>query len=116
MTFATPAMRSTLGTWPPPHPSMWKAWMVRPSSTWRVSSTERHSLRPSLCRATCTSYSSATRSAVSSARVCAPMSSCTLNPHAPPSASASTSGAGCEEEPRARKPMLTGQASKAAKA
>ena len=66
-----------------------------------------------MCSATCTSCSSATRSAVSSARVCAPMSSCTLKPHAPPSTSASTSGAGSEEEPRARKPMLTGQASKA---
>ncbi len=116
MTFGTPAIFSTLGTWPPPQPSMWKAWMVRPSSTFRVSSTDRHSFNPSVCRATWTSYSSATRSAVSSARVCAPMSSCTLKPDAPPSASASTSGASSEDEPRPRKPMLTGQASKALKA
>ncbi len=113
MTLGTPAIFSTLGTWPPPQPSMWKAWMVRPSSTARVSCTDRHSLRPSVCRATCTSCSSATRSAVSRARVCAPMSSWTLNPDAPPSARASTSGPASEDEPRARKPMLTGQASKA---
>lgn len=116
MTFGTPAIFSTLGTCPPPQPSMWKAWIVRPSSTLRVSSTDRHSLSPSLCRATWTSYSSATRRAVSRARVWAPMSSWTLKPQAPPSASASTSGASWEEEPRPRKPMLTGQASKALKA
>ncbi len=116
MTLGTPAIFRTLGTCPPPQPSMWKAWMVRPSRTRRVSSTERHSLRPSLCRATWTSCSSATRSAVSRARVWAPMSSWTLKPQAPPSASASTSGASPEEEPRPRKPMLTGQASKALKA
>ncbi|CAM5585720.1 hypothetical protein SVIOM342S_07461 [Streptomyces violaceorubidus] len=46
----------------------------------------------------------------------APMSSCTLKPDAPPSASASISGASWDEEPRPRKPMLTGQASKAPKA
>ena len=40
------------GTWPPPQPSMWKAWMVRPASTLIVASTERHSLRPSVCKAT----------------------------------------------------------------
>ncbi len=33
-----PASRSTFGTWPPPQPSMWKAWIVRPSNTARVSS------------------------------------------------------------------------------
>ncbi|RUP66878.1 hypothetical protein SSPNP10_16565 [Streptomyces sp. NP10] len=116
MTFGTPAILRTFGTCPPPQPSMWKAWMVRPSSTLRVSSTVRHSLRPSLCRATWTSCSSATRRAVSRARAWAPMSSWTLKPQAPPSASASTRGAGSEDEPRARKPMLTGQASKALKA
>ncbi len=42
MTLGTPAIFSTLGTCPPPQPSMWKAWMVRPSRTRRVSSTERH--------------------------------------------------------------------------
>ena len=78
--------------------------------------TDRHSFSPSVCRATWTSCSSATRSAVSSARACAPMSSWTLNPHAPPSASASTSGAGSRGRARPRKPMLTGQASKAANA
>ena len=116
MTFGTPAIFRTFGTCPPPQPSMWKAWMVRPSRTRRVSSTDRHSFSPSLCRATWTSCSSATRSAVSRARVWAPMSSCTLKPQAPPSASASTSGAASEDEPRPRKPMLTGQASKALKA
>ncbi len=112
MTLGTPAIFSTLGTCPPPQPSMWKAWIVRPSSTRRVSSTDRHSFSPSLCRATWTSCSSATRSAVSSARVWAPMSSCTSKPLAPPSARASMSGAAWEDEPRPRKPMLTGQASK----
>lgn len=116
MMFATPAIFSTFGTWPPPQPSMWKAWIVRPSSTFRVSSTDRHSFNPSLCRATWTSCSSATRRAVSSARVWAPMSSCTLKPEAPPSASASTRGAADDDEPRPRKPMLTGQASNALKA
>ena len=63
--------------------------------------------------ATWTSCASATVSAVSSERRCAPKSSCTLNAHTPAS-SASSSGSGRDDDPRPRKPMLTGQASKAA--
>ena len=65
--------------------------------------------------ATWTSCSSATRSAVSRARACAPVSSCTLKPQTPPRTSASSSGPGREELPRPSQPTLTGQASKAAR-
>ena len=116
MTFGTPASCSTSGTCPPPQPSTWKAWIVRPSSTASVSShrqalveavgVQRHLHVVLLGHA---------QRGVEGAR-CAPMSSCTLKPHDAALDSASTSGPRRDDEPRPRKPMLTGQASKAANA
>ena len=111
--FGSPSRRSTSGAWPPPQPSMWKAWIVRPASTSSVSSTDRHSLSPSVWTATCTSYRSATVTAVSRAVRCAPTSSWIFSPAAPAS-SAASSGSGRDDEPRARNAKLSGQASVAA--
>ena len=111
--FGSPSSRSTSGACPPPQPSMWNAWMVRPASTASVSSTDRHSFRPSVWTATCTSNASATVTAVSSAVACAPTSSWILRPAAP-AIRLSSSGSGRDEEPRASSAMLSGQASMAA--
>ena len=51
------------GAWPPPAPSVWKVWMVRPLKAAIVSSTKPDSLSVSVWIATWTSYSSATRQA-----------------------------------------------------
>ena len=39
-TYGSPAMRMMSGAWPPPAPSVWKAWMVRPLKAATVSSTK----------------------------------------------------------------------------
>ncbi len=51
------------GAWPPPAPSLWKVWMVRPSKAAIVSSTKPDSLSVSVWMQTWTSKSSATVSA-----------------------------------------------------
>ena len=112
-TDGTPASSSTSGVCPPPHPSTWYAWKTRPPATASVSCTDRPSLSPSVCTATCTSCSSATVRQVSSDRRCAPVSSCTLKPHTP-AASASSIGACLDAEPRPSSPTFTGYASNAA--
>ena len=43
------------GAWPPPAPSVWKAWMVRPLNALIVSSTKPDSLSVSVWIITCTS-------------------------------------------------------------
>ena len=91
--------------------------MVRPPSTASVSCTRQALVQPVGVHAPPARRARRPRvSAVSSAARCAPRSSCTLKPHAPPAASASSSGSGREDEPRARKPTLTGHASNAANA
>ena len=57
--FGSPASASRSGAWPPPQPSMWKAWTVRPPKAASVSSTDSASLRPSVWIASCTSWRSA---------------------------------------------------------
>ena len=39
-TFFSPAILMMSGAWPPPAPSVWKAWMVRPLNAFTVSSTK----------------------------------------------------------------------------
>ena len=51
------------GAWPPPAPSVWKAWMVRPLKAAMVLSTKPDSFSVSVWIATWTSISSATREA-----------------------------------------------------
>ena len=55
MTLGSPATRMMSGAWPPPAPSVWKAWMVRPLKAAMVSSTKPDSLRVSVWIITCTS-------------------------------------------------------------
>ncbi len=54
-TFFNPAILMMSGAWPPPAPSVWKAWMVRPLNALMVSSTKPDSLRVSVWIITCTS-------------------------------------------------------------
>ena len=49
------------GAWPPPAPSVWYAWIVRPAIAASVSSTKPASLSVSVWIATCTPVASATR-------------------------------------------------------
>ena len=51
------------GAWPPPAPSVWNAWMVRPLNAAMVSSTKPDSFSVSVWIITCTSKRSATDSA-----------------------------------------------------
>ena len=48
ITFGIPARLRASGVCPPPQPSTWKAWAVRPSSTAMVSRTSRLSFSPSV--------------------------------------------------------------------
>ena len=54
-TFVSPATLMMSGAWPPPAPSVWKAWMVRPLKASIVSSTKPDSLSVSVWIITCTS-------------------------------------------------------------
>ncbi len=47
-TLSKPATLMMSGAWPPPAPSVWKAWMVRPLNALMVSSTKPDSLRVSV--------------------------------------------------------------------
>ena len=58
---------------PPPAPSVWYAWIDRPAIASRVESTYPASLSVSVCSATCTPVSSATRRAASIAAGVAPV-------------------------------------------
>ena len=85
----SPAIFMMSGACPPPAPSVWYVWTVRPSIASIESSTYPPSFSESVCMDICTSYSSATLSPVSSDACVAPQSSCILNPPAP-AASSST--------------------------
>ena len=47
-TFSSPATLMMSGAWPPPAPSVWKAWMVRPLKALIVSSTKPDSFSVSV--------------------------------------------------------------------
>ena len=82
---AAPQTLMMSGAWPPPAPSVWKAWMVRPLKAASVSSTKPDSFSVSVWIVTCTSYSSATDRQQSMAAGVVPQSSCSLRPQAPAS-------------------------------
>ena len=111
-TFGAPAAFMMSGACPPPAPSVWYVWIVRPSMAARVSSTNPASLRLSECRDTWMSYASATDSALRRTAGVAPQSSWTFSDDAPASI-CSTSAAGSEPLPLPWKPMLTGISSAA---
>ena len=54
-TLGRPATLMMSGAWPPPAPSVWKAWMVRPLNALMVSSTKPDSLSVSVWIITWTS-------------------------------------------------------------
>jgi hypothetical protein len=76
-------MRMMSGAWPPPAPSVWKVWIVRPPMARIVSSTKPASLSVSVWMHTCTSRRSATVRQQSIAAGVVPQSSWSLRPQAP---------------------------------
>ncbi len=111
-TFGKLAARMMSGAWPPPAPSVWYVWMVRPLSAAMVSSTQPPSFRVSVWMATCTSISSATPRQVSITAGVAPQSSWIFRPAAP-ARICSRNGSAVEPLPLPRYAMLTGNASAA---
>ena len=100
------------GACPPPAPSVWNEWIVRPLNALIVSSTKPASLIVSVWIATCTSYRSATLKQVSMAAGVVPQSSCSFSPMAPAS-TCSFNPSGSDELPLPRKPRLIGKPSAA---
>ena len=100
------------GAWPPPAPSVWKLWIVRPLKAAIVSSTKPDSLSVSVWMATCTSCASATLRQQSIAAGVVPQSSCSFRP-TQPATTCSTSDSGRLALPLPRRPMFIGSASAA---
>ena len=111
-TFGRPQTLMMSGAWPPPAPSVWKAWMLRPLNAATVSSTKPDSLSVSEWIATCTSIFSATDRQTSIALGVVPQSSCSLRPIAP-ALTISTSGPAAEALPFPKKPRFIGRPSAA---
>ncbi len=82
-TLGSAAMRMMSGACPPPAPSVWKVWIVRPAIAAIVSSTNPASLMVSVWMASWTSSSSATRRLASMTAGVVPQSSWSLSPQAP---------------------------------
>ena len=100
------------GAWPPPAPSVWKVWIVRPLNAATVDSRKPASLSVSECSATCTSSRSATDRQLSIAAGVLPQSSCSFRPTAP-AWTCSSSGPGWLTLPLPKKPRFIGNASAA---
>ncbi len=111
-TLGSAAMRMMSGAWPPPAPSVWKVWIVRPAIAAIVSSTKPASLRVSVWMASWTSSSSATRRLASMTAGVVPQSSWSLSPQAP-ARTCSRSASGRLALPLPKTPQLTGSASAA---
>ncbi|MDT4787004.1 hypothetical protein FQZ97_193710 [compost metagenome] len=112
MTFGWPQILMMSGAWPPPAPSVWKAWIVRPLIAAIVSSTKPLSFNVSVWIITCTSYSSATPRQQSIAAGVEPQSSCSFSEVAPAS-TISTSAPGRDALPLPAKAMFIGKPSAA---
>ena len=84
-TLASPQTLMMSGAWPPPAPSVWKAWMLRPLKAATVFSTKPDSFKVSVWMATAVSVSSATFRQLSMAAGVVPQSSWSLRPQAPAS-------------------------------
>mmetsp|Transcript_59682 Transcript_59682/g.119798 ORF Transcript_59682/g.119798 Transcript_59682/m.119798 type:complete len:314 (-) Transcript_59682:547-1488(-) len=82
-TLGTPHTVMMSGAWPPPAPSEWYVWMVRPLNAATERSTQLDSLSVSVWIVTCTSCSSATLRHASMAAGVVPQSSCSFRPTAP---------------------------------
>ena len=84
-TFACSTTEMMSGAWPPPAPSVWYVWMVRPLKALIVCSTKPDSFSVSVWIRHCTSYSSQTDRHLSIAAGVEPQSSCSFRPDAPAS-------------------------------
>ncbi|MDQ1425084.1 MAG: urease subunit alpha [Acidimicrobiaceae bacterium] len=82
-TCGCPATVMMSGAWPPPAPSVWYAWIVRPAMAASVDSTNPASFSVSVWMAAITPAASLTRRHVSIAAGVVPQSSCSLKPAAP---------------------------------
>ncbi len=111
-TLRRPATLMMSGACPPPAPSVWKAWMVRPLKAAMVSSTKPDSFSVSVWIMTWTSWSSPTESAQSMAAGVVPQSSCSLSEQAPPGI-CSISALGWAALPLPAKARFMGKASAA---
>ena len=81
--FASPATRMMSGAWPPPAPSEWYVWIVRPPIARIVCSKNPDSLSVSVWICTCTSSSSPASSEAWMTAGIAPQSSWIFSPIAP---------------------------------
>ncbi|OIQ67449.1 hypothetical protein GALL_509690 [mine drainage metagenome] len=100
------------GACPPPAPSVWNAWIVRPWNAAIVSSTKPDSFSVSVWIITCTSNRSATERQVSIAAGVVPQSSCSFKQDAP-ARSISSSACGWEALPLPANARFTGSPSAA---
>mmetsp|Transcript_38912 Transcript_38912/g.67896 ORF Transcript_38912/g.67896 Transcript_38912/m.67896 type:complete len:325 (-) Transcript_38912:22-996(-) len=85
ITLGTPHTAMMSGACPPPAPSEWYVWMVRPLKAAIESSTQLDSFSVSVWIVTCTSWASATVRQLSMAAGVVPQSSCSFMPTAPAS-------------------------------
>ena len=108
--FASRTSPSRSGRWPPPVPSTWYAWTVRPAIAATVSSSSADSWSPSVWSATAIPRASANDSAASIISGYAPKSSWIFRPIAPASTSGSRSAgvlrSGAGLEPDVDRPRL----------
>ena len=88
-TWGSPQTLMMSGAWPPPAPSLWYVWIVRPLMAPRLSSTKPDSLSVSVWIVIATSFSSAKVRHASMAAGVVPQSSWSLRPAAPTRATAS---------------------------
>mmetsp|Transcript_90292 Transcript_90292/g.264131 ORF Transcript_90292/g.264131 Transcript_90292/m.264131 type:complete len:326 (-) Transcript_90292:949-1926(-) len=109
-TFGRPQTLMMSGAWPPPAPSEWYVWMVRPFIAPMESSTKPDSLMVSVWMVMAMSFSSAKPSALSMTAGVVPQSSCNFRPQAPASMT-SFKPAGSEVLPLPEKPKFRGRAS-----
>ncbi len=112
-TFGRAATLMMSGACPPPAPSVWYVWMVRPLKAATLASTNPDSFSVSVWMATCTSISSATPRQQSMAAGVVPQSSCSFNPIAP-ARTCSRNASGRLALPLPRNPRFIGKASAAA--
>lgn len=111
-TFACSTTEIMSGAWPPPAPSVWYVWIVRPLMAARVRSTKPDSLSVSVWIRHCTSSSSQTVRHASMAAGVVPQSSWSLSPQAP-AITCSRRALGSLSLPLPVMPILTGSVSQA---
>ena len=111
-TLGSPTTFMMSGAWPPPAPSVWKVWIVRPRNAAIESSTKPLSLSVSVWMATCVSVTSAIVRQLSMAAGVVPQSSCSFRPMAP-AAICCVSASGRLALPLPMKPRFIGKASAA---